>query len=151
MGKNGKRYWGKKGAGILFTDGTHILLLRRAGNSDNKGTWGLPGGKLKKGESFSSGARRESQEETGIRPPGDLFDRFEDRDGHHTFVVFLFKVKEPFEVYLSKEHDKSKWAKIDDLSSFKLHPRLEKNIDRYLKAIKNKFKSISFAEWLFTQ
>ncbi len=47
IGKDGAKYKGKRGAGILFTDGKQILLLKRSEGSDNPGTWGLPGGGAK--------------------------------------------------------------------------------------------------------
>ena len=35
IGKDGKKYWGKAGAGILFTDGKKVLLLKRAEKGDH--------------------------------------------------------------------------------------------------------------------
>ena len=37
------------GAGIFFTDGKKVLLLRRSEKGDGNGTWGLPGGKVEEG------------------------------------------------------------------------------------------------------
>jgi len=150
IGKDGRKYWGKKGAGILFTDGKHILLLRRAGNSDHKNTWGLPGGKSKKGESAISTAKREAKEEIGPYFNGSNFGSVEDRDGRHLFTVFLFKIQRPFLVKLSKEHNKAEWVAIKDLNKYKLHPRFKENLDRYLKAISREFKHLeeSFSNWL---
>ena len=37
----------KKSAGILFTDGKKVLLLRKK-SGDDEGIWGLPGGTFEK-------------------------------------------------------------------------------------------------------
>lgn len=42
-----------------------VLLVRRA-NPPDAGKWGFPGGRLKLGESLTSAALRELQEETGV-------------------------------------------------------------------------------------
>lgn len=151
IGKNGTRYWGKKGAGILFTDGESLLLLRRAEGSDHAGTWGLPGGKAKSGETAIDTAKRECKEEIGSHPGVNL-GSFDDTDHQHKFTVFMFKVKSPFDVELSHEHDDSKWANIDKLEKMNLHPRFKENLDRYKKAINTKFKSLkTFSEWVSFQ
>ena len=61
IGKNGSKYWGGKGAGIFFTDGKKVLLLKRSGKGDNEGTWGLPGGKIEGNESAIDAATREAK------------------------------------------------------------------------------------------
>ena len=48
--------------GVAALDGEgRVLLLRRA----DDGTWGLPGGGVEPGETWSDAARRECREETG--------------------------------------------------------------------------------------
>lgn len=50
-----------------------VLLGRRAGTSYGAGLWGLPGGKVERGEALAAAAAREAQEETGLTVrPGDL-------------------------------------------------------------------------------
>jgi len=39
-------HWGRAGAGVLFTTGTQILLLKRSSWVDQPGTWGIPGGAI---------------------------------------------------------------------------------------------------------
>lgn len=61
------------GFGIMLLKDGRVLLGRRhvdAEKADSElhgeGSWTMPGGKLKFGESFEDGARRELMEETGI-------------------------------------------------------------------------------------
>ncbi len=147
IGKDGKKYYGLWGAGILFTDGQKILLLRRKAPSDCPAKWGLPGGRAKKGESAIDCARRESKEECGTIT-GNRFAAFEEIDGKHRFFVYIYAIDSPFECKLSKEHDDWKWVPLSDLDKYDLHPRLEKQMPYYRKAIARRFPPKRFSEWL---
>lgn len=148
VGKGGKRYWGDRGAGIVFTDGYKILLIRRTGSAaDHGGKWCIPGGKTEQGETAMDTARRESQEEIGT-VKGSRFASFDEKDGQHTFTVYMYKVDYPFDVKLSKEHDQSQWVTIDKIKTLDLHPEFKKHLPYYLKAIQRKFPTSDFAEWL---
>ena len=150
IGKNGNKYWGTKGAGIVYTDGKKILLLKRAEKGDNIGTWCLPGGKVEDGETFIDGAKRESKEECG-RIEGSRFEDIKETDGNHTWVSFFFRIKKPFKCKLSDEHSDYKWFDIENLKKINLHPKLKDNINRYIKIINKEFnKNLSFKEWLST-
>ena len=140
IGQGGRRYWGDKGAGILFTDGEKILLLKRAneGAADYGGTWGIPGGKTEKGESPIDTAIRETKEEAGV-VEGTRFAQFDERDGRHVFTVFLYKIRSPFDVKLSTEHIDSEWISLEDLKKYRLHPKFEAHLPYYMKAIQRKF------------
>lgn len=52
-------------AGVLVRDAAtgHVLLQFRGDDA----TWGLPGGRIKPGETLEQAARRELREETGLR------------------------------------------------------------------------------------
>jgi mutator protein MutT len=51
---------------VLIRD-SHVLLVRRDGGA-NAGLWSLPGGHIEPGETAECAARREVEEETGLRP-----------------------------------------------------------------------------------
>lgn len=52
----------RPGAGVILSDGAgRILLMRRS----EEGAWGIPGGGVEPGESWSDAALRECREETG--------------------------------------------------------------------------------------
>lgn len=146
LGKGGSRYWGKKGAGIFFTDGTNVLLLKRSEKGDNEGTWGIPGGKAEDDETAIATAMREAKEECGTIK-GQRFDALESQDGRHHWTTFFFLVDGPFNCKLSNEHTDWKWAKLDELDELDLHPKFEENLDRYLRLLKRK-PGLSFAEWM---
>lgn len=138
--------WIKKAAGIIFTDGKKILLLKRAGEGEHIGKWALPGGKSKGDETEIGNAIRETKEETGLgKIPGYRFDSMETRDGERKFSTFFYKVQEPFDVTLSKEHSEFCWAGFEELDRMELHPKMKKSLPDYLHKIRNKVTT--FAEW----
>jgi 8-oxo-dGTP diphosphatase len=137
-----------KAAGVLFTDGESVLILKRAGEGKNVGTWGLPGGKAKNSETEIETAHRETREETGLDTiPGQKFDSISnDGDAKNAmFTAFFYRVPEPFDIEISKEHSDWKWIPISDLKSEKLHPKFRENLARYLTSIRRKITS--FSEW----
>ncbi len=150
IGKDGGKYWGKRGAGILYTDGQHILLLKRGEKSDNAGTWGVPGGKAKKNEAPIDTALRETKEECGNAPSGQQFANFLTKDGKHSFMCYLYSTDEQFDCTLSDEHTDYKWVPLDEVGKYNLHPKFKELWSRYKSAIENKFESrfSSFSEWV---
>lgn len=148
IGKGGKKYWHQSGAGILFTDGNSILLLKRKEPSDNAGTWGIPGGGAKKGETPIATAWRETKEECGADPQGYQIEKFHEKDGHHNFYVFMYKIPKPFDCKISHEHSEAKWIPIKELDQYTLHPKMKEHLDVYKRVIEKKTLKNSFSEWL---
>ena len=145
IGKGGNPVKGKNAAGIFFTDGQKVLMLKRREEDD--GTWALPGGKAHKGESQIGAAIRETKEETGLEQiPGYRFEDLESHDGHKRFTCYLYRVRKPFDVVtLSEEHTDWDWMDLSDLEDHNLHPKFRQNLPRYLKSIRRKVKT--FSEW----
>ncbi|MEC7630585.1 MAG: NUDIX domain-containing protein, partial [SAR324 cluster bacterium] len=54
------------GVGIVVFHLQKVLLIRR-GKPPRQGEWSIPGGKQKLGETLQQAARREVQEETGLK------------------------------------------------------------------------------------
>jgi 8-oxo-dGTP diphosphatase len=147
IGKDGGKYKGKRGAGILFTDGKQILLLKRAKGGDNPGKWGLPGGGAKSEETAINNAVREVREECGLESiPGTRYDTLEQQDGRFQWTTFLFKVSRPFDVNLSHEHDDWKWIDLEKLSETDLHPKFRAELPRLLRVVRRRCGG-SFTEW----
>ncbi len=84
------------GVGIVCFRGDEVLLIRR-GKPPREGSWSLPGGRQKLGETVRDCAARELRQETGIKaeigPLVDVVDSLT-RDGgggvqyHYTLVDF---------------------------------------------------------------
>lgn len=151
IGKGGRAYWGESGAGILYTDGEKVLLLRRGRHAaDHKDKWCLPGGATEDGETAIDTARRESLEEVGFFS-GQRIARFEEKDGHHTYTVFVFRVDEPFMPILDEtENEDFVWAPIEDAHKLPLIPPLQKAFPHYQRYIRQKF-SKNFQDWVVWQ
>lgn len=146
IGEGGSKVKGKKAAGIFFTDGKKVLMLKRREEDD--GTWALPGGKAHKGESQIGAAIRETKEETGLESiPGYRFEDFTSHNGRKIFTCYMYRVRDTFDVTLSEEHTDWEWMDLDDLDSQNLHPKFRESLPRYLKSIRRKAQS--FSEWSF--
>jgi 8-oxo-dGTP pyrophosphatase MutT (NUDIX family) len=146
IGENGSKVKTKRGAGILFTDGQSLLLMQRSAGS-HKSKWDFPGGGARVGETDIGAAMRETKEETGLEAiPGYRFESLVSHDGKKKFTVFLYRVSDQFQVETSDEHSDWDWTPIASLSHKDLHPKLEDNLPRYLKAIRRKIRS--FSEWV---
>ena len=128
-GPDGKRYWGRFGAAgaLVWHPPQGVLLQLRAEWSHNGGTWGIPGGALKAGESAHHAALRESQEEAGVPAQGletlhtEVFDL-----GFWSYTTVLFYAADYFEPDSSDyESDDVQWIPLDTVSSLDLHPGFE--------------------------
>lgn len=86
------------GTGILVVDhNDRILLGKRLGNSYLSGSYGVPGGRVKRGESLFVSAKRELEEETGLNAKEiDFVGLVNDNQRKRTFlhVVFICTVYE---------------------------------------------------------
>jgi predicted NUDIX family NTP pyrophosphohydrolase len=62
----------KESAGTLLyrrnNDQLEVLLVHPSGNYNRRAPWGIPKGLLEEGEDLESAARRETIEETGVKP-----------------------------------------------------------------------------------
>lgn len=116
-----------------------LLLLECAAKKQEAGRWGVPAGKLEKGETPEEAARRELFEETGIfiessglQSLGRLYIRKADFD----YVYHLFKVlleKRP-EVKLSREHPKFLWASLREQEELPLMAGARQALLKYREA-----------------
>ena len=125
-GPNGQRFWGKFGAAglLVWRRETGILLQHRVAWSHFGGTWGIPGGARKKGESAIDGALREAAEEATV--PSDhlrvLHTLILDL-GFWSYTTVVAEALEPFEpVMADAESNELRWVAVHEVVGLELHP-----------------------------
>jgi 8-oxo-dGTP pyrophosphatase MutT (NUDIX family) len=128
----GHVHWGSAGgAGFLFRyvplEGEPCFLLQQRSSAvDYPGTWGIPGGAIRDGESPESAAKREFGEEIGRLPSYRITGiKIQDCGGNWQFHVIQADVEDPFSAYCSAETDATGWFTQDNMSSLRLHPGLQ--------------------------
>lgn len=112
-----------KAAGTAFVDPDgYVLFLRRGENGDHAGEWCFPGGGIEDGEDAEQAARRESGEEIGPVPDGELSTIAHlVSDEGVDFTTFRQDVAARFKPTLNDEHDDYIWAPLDSPPE-PLHP-----------------------------
>lgn len=128
----GHIHWGDTGAaGFLFrhvpdSGESSFLLQQRSTAVDYPGTWGIPGGAIRDGESPEAAARREFQEEIGPLPSYRVTGmKVQDCGGNWQFHMIFADVSEPFLAFCGKETDSTGWFTKSEMTSLELHPGLE--------------------------
>jgi 8-oxo-dGTP pyrophosphatase MutT (NUDIX family) len=120
-----------KGAGIcLMTPQGEALFLLRSPTSNHPGEWDLPGGKSDGNETPEQTAKRETMEEIGGLPYGELrlMTSVQDLEGVD-FVTFGMDITKKFTPKLQlEEHTAYKWAPLGSPPQ-PLHPGVKKTID----------------------
>jgi len=114
-----------------------ILLIQQGKDKTDAGRWGVPAGKLERGETPEMAAKRELFEETGIQLQsvfqfvylGTLYIRKPDLD----YLYYMFKVhldqKPP--IRLSLEHSNHRWANGEDLENLPLRSGVKEALQYY--------------------
>jgi 8-oxo-dGTP pyrophosphatase MutT (NUDIX family) len=125
-GPNGEKFWGVYGAAglLVWHRELGVLLQHRAVWSHFGGTWGLPGGARKEGESAIVAALREAAEEATV-PPDDLrvlhtsvLDL-----GFWSYTTVIVEASEPFEpVIADAESAALDWVPVAQVDDLPLHP-----------------------------
>lgn len=125
-GDNGQRYWGRFGAAGLLAwhPEAGILLQHRAVWSHHGGTWGLPGGARKHGETAVAAAVREAGEEAGV--PADavepMFESVFDL-GFWSYTTVAVRVVRLFApIVADAESVALLWVAVNDVDALPLHP-----------------------------
>jgi len=120
------RYWGTFGAAglLLAHPDAGVLLQLRAVWSHLGGTWGLPGGARKAGETPEAAAIREADEEAGVPPElvtvlgTSVFDL-----GYWSYTTVLARTDELFAPILGDaESEALDWVPFDAVAELSLHP-----------------------------
>jgi len=119
------RFWGVYGAaGLLIASEGRVLLQLRAAWSHFGGTWGLPGGARKEGESAADAAVREADEEAGVPPELVAVMGESVRDlGYWSYTTVIALARSDFEPFIGDaESDELRWVDLADVVALPLHP-----------------------------
>lgn len=105
--------------GIILRDGC-VLVVHRPRYDD----WTLPKGKLDPGESWQEGARREVEEETGLRcDPGAEVGRTSYVDGRgRDKEVRYYRMESDAEPVARNEVDEVRWAPLSEAVELLSYP-----------------------------
>lgn len=127
-GPNGEKVWGAFGAAgvLVWNQETDTVLLQlRAEWSHHGGTWGIPGGAIRSGESAVDGAFREADEEAGV--PRDLLEAIDEHIidlGFWSYTTVIARTIQHFEPkYGDHESLDLKWIPRVEVEAMDLHPR----------------------------
>lgn len=125
-GPDGQRYWGRFGAAglLVWHRELGILLQHRIAWSHFGGTWGIPGGARKQGESATEGALREAAEEATV--PRGLLRVIQTSVldlGFWSYTTVVAEALEAFEpVIADVESAELRWVPVADVAALPLHP-----------------------------
>ena len=113
--------------GLIFNHAGEMLMIRTHKWSNK---WGIPGGKIKWGETSEAALRREILEETGLKISGIKFILVQDcihskefyRDAHFVLLNYTCRcvAKNP-RVTLNDEGQEFRWLKLADAKKLKLN------------------------------
>lgn len=125
------RFWGANGAAGLLLIGPQdaVLLQLRSEWSHHGGTWGIPGGARKAGESAAQAALREADEEAGV-PPEEVVVLGEHRFdvGYWSYTTVLGRIDRAFEpVVGDAESIELRWVPRAEVAALPLHPGFASN------------------------
>jgi 8-oxo-dGTP diphosphatase len=125
-GPDGDKYWGRFGAAglLVWHPQLGVLLQHRIAWSHFGGTWGLPGGALKAGETPVEGAMREASEEAGVDPAllEVLFTSALDL-GFWQYTTVVVRAVAQFEPVIGDaESEALAWVPTDEVTNLILHP-----------------------------
>jgi 8-oxo-dGTP pyrophosphatase MutT (NUDIX family) len=126
----GHVHWGADGAAglLLWCRGAEngnstYLLTQRARSVDEPGTWSVPGGAIRAGESPEAAADREATEEIGKLPPYQSVGiEPQPCGGGWCFYLVQAEVDEEFTAYCVRETDATGWFRLADMGQLDLHP-----------------------------
>lgn len=116
-------------AACYISVGEHFLFLKHLPHKANGNAWGVPGGKMEKGESPYQCVIREVREETGMDvsgQPAEYFGEVYVRAPRGDFVYHIFALclsEYPSEVIISStEHEEYRWMTLKEALNLRLIP-----------------------------
>lgn len=121
--------------GVLRRKGRILLLQRSNSVGSYRGQWAGVSGYIEPGETPEAAARRELEEELGLRDASPKRaiapESFRDGDVVWTVHPFLFDVRDP-KVTTDWEHQGYEWVRPEDVSKYATVPGLQKLVCKLL-------------------
>ncbi|MBW2978028.1 NUDIX hydrolase [Candidatus Woesearchaeota archaeon] len=123
--------------GVLIFKNKEVLLVKHGSSASHlTDTYGIPAGKIEKGETELDAAIRELQEETGLITTKDNLQELpkvytaeiKRKDGTKTFSVKVFLCKKYSGDLIKSDETVPCWIKISDLDKYKLLPNVKQII-----------------------
>jgi 8-oxo-dGTP diphosphatase len=134
----GHIHWGSNGgAGLLFRYAPPgkepvYLLQQRSKWVDHGGTWSMPGGAIKEGESPEQAARREAEEEIGSIPDYRVTGvDVQDCGAGWKFHIVKAEVNSPFTAFCVRQTEATGWFTREEMHRLSLHPGLQQWLDEH--------------------
>ncbi len=121
---SGHQHWGRYGAaGLLVTDGRHVLLQHRAPWTHEGDTWAVPGGARDRHESALAAALRETGEETSLDPGSvEPLEQLRVDHGGWTYTTIVARTAEVLDIEpANAESTALRWWPIGEVASLVLH------------------------------
>ena len=117
-------------AGVFFyASATNRFLFLLRNDARNPSNWGIPGGKVEKGETLIEGIERECTEEIGFFPSNVKLVPIQKFINHNfTYHTFFCKVENEFIPTLNDEHCGYSWVDPEHYPK-PLHPGLFNTIN----------------------
>jgi colanic acid biosynthesis protein WcaH len=122
---------------LIIKNGSEEVLLGKRRNSPAKGSWFVPGGRIRKSERISEAITRISRSELGIvmrwkeaRLLGAFEHLYNDNflgidgvDTHYVVLAYEFDLEDCLPVTLDDQHSEMRWWKVEGLlRSPEVHP-----------------------------
>ena len=119
--------------GIIKNEDDEILILKRHPKSKtDPEMWELPGGKVEKGEHFTTALVREIKEETNLDADvGDFCEAVQNDYMHkRTVQVIMYLENIKGDVKISEEHTDWMWANLEKIKSLEISTSLKKILEK---------------------
>jgi len=121
--------------GAVIVDDGRILLVRRKRGA-YPGSWSVPAGRQRHGETMTAGVRREVQEETGliveVGDPvwiGDIIDKADPPSFHYAVVDFAAFVVGG-ELQAGDDAAEVRWVDLSEVRELDLTPTMDEMLDQ---------------------
>ena len=133
--------------GALIFNGKNEALMIRTHKWSNK--WGIPGGKIKWGETSEAALRREIKEETNLKVTGIEFVLVQDcihskefyKDAHFVLLNYTCRATGKLDVKLNHEGQEFRWLKLADAMKLKLNKPTKVLIEAVIQSGNKKAKN----------